>query len=139
MRSWVDAECERKLPVALEASALIVASECLLQVAVAGAGGSAAGLLLNPLAVAGHEDLGLARAVLFAWEGRVAWLRARVPTPLLLPARLPAGALHILTPAWPVARHLAPVRAAAQLPATDLAAARLCEPARLVLEHVFAA
>ena len=62
----VDVEGKCEFAVALEARAFLVALEGFLGVAIAGFGGVALGLLLDPLALAGDDDLVLAGLVFFA-------------------------------------------------------------------------
>lgn len=76
----INIECESKLPVPLQACALFVALEHLLQVTFAISRGDALGFLLDPLAFASNKDFLRTRLFFLARLGEVArcgaWMTA---------------------------------------------------------------
>lgn len=134
---WINMQCERKLPVPLQACALFVALERLLQVALSMPRGVALCLLLDSLAFARDEEFLRAWLLFFARLWEVARCRAWVAADTeLLATRLRAW---IFAFARPMTLLLALVRPASESTSAYFAAARFVEPARLVLENALSA
>lgn len=133
----VDIECESESAVALEAGAFVVAFERLGAVSCGRARGTALGLLLDALAVAGDEYFVLAWFSFFADAGDVALVLARVGASLLFAAILLAGLACIFALSGLVACLTAVVVSALESPTADFPATHVLQPARLVLELVF--
>ena len=133
---WIDIERQRKLAVALKTCAFLVALQSLLVVAFAGLGSVAFCLLLDSLALASNDDLVLARLVFLARLWKVTGCHVRMPTDTQFFA---AGLLaRFFTLATTVTLFLTLVNTTLQGATTDLATTDLAEPARLVLDDVFA-
>lgn len=91
VRLRVNVESQRKLPVTLQPSTLIITLQRLLQIAFAVLRRQAFCFLLVVLARTSNKNLVLARLALITSIGRVALVRARMAAAgFLLSARLPA-------------------------------------------------